>query len=431
MKRNVTVCVFWLTAFLFTPCRTQTLVEPPYLHTFGIRKATPALLFTFLGSTTEFDDPQGIATAKMKSRDDPKTHEDDDEVVVYGVNAGKNQIIYNATMWTLALYGSTGAGEGNFNAPAGIACDADGNVYVADCGNNRVVHLFNPKKEVRWAGAFTGRNQADPGLRGPCRVALDNVGRVFVSDSGNGRVAVFTSAGVPCRMYPARGDTFGFERGPVALAVADGLEPFSYFKGEQAFFCADRQGTRLWKIGFDGGVRKRVDLPPGHHAAYAAVDYYHSLWLTDTGRHCVLKYDHDLNPLDVFGSFGEGKNQFVEPRGIAIWKHYGQTFIAEKHGAQYFWVGTDCTAKSLRENGDNNYTLSLALTEYSFVSLFLPGRDTVWLARKAFARPGLRRIPVTDARDALAGGNRAVLRIEPTYSSYTFFKQDCPVAAGK
>lgn len=404
----------------------QPLVEPPYLHTFGICKATPASLFLFVGPTTFFDDPQGIATAKMKSRDDPKTDDDDDEVVVYGVNAGRNQLIYNTSMWTLGVYGAKGSGRGMFSSPTGVAIDADGNVYVADCGNNRIVHLFNPMREVRWVGAFTGTTRDDPGLKGPCRVSLDNRGRVFVSDSGNRRVAVFTSSGVLSAVYPAP-DKFRFERGPTMLAVADGSDLWSYFRGEKIVFCADQDGSRLWKINFDGNVARQILLPEGHHADYAAVDYYNSLWITDTKQHCILKYDHNLNLLGIFGSHGVGKNQFVEPRGIAIWKRFGQTFIAEKQGAQYFWVGTDCTAKSLRRIRDNNYTLSLVVPEYSLVSVFSAQRDTVWLVKKLMVNAGTATVPIIDINATISSGRSLVLRVEPTYSSYLYYKWDYPL----
>jgi hypothetical protein len=149
------------------------------------------------------------------------------------------------------------------------------------------------------------------------------------------------------------------------------------------------------------------------------------------GKHCILKYDHDLNLLDVFGSFGDGSKQFVEPRGIAIWKRFGQTFVAEKHGAQYYWVGTDCTAKNLRKIRDNNYTLSLTLTEYSFVSVYSPAADTVWMVRKLMANPGASTVPIVDVNGLISGGKPVFLRVEPTYSSYTYFKQEYPITVNK
>jgi DNA-binding beta-propeller fold protein YncE len=424
---KITVVLAILVAFSTAPC--QSLVEPPYLHSYGIRKATPAKLFMFFGPFVAFSDPQGVATAKMKSRDDPKTDKDDDEVVVYGVNSGRNQLIYNTSMWSLGLYGGKGSGKDQFMSPKGIAIDPDGNVYVADCGNNRIVHLFNPKSKVHWVNAFTGKTQSDHGLSSPSQVGLDKKGMVYVTDTGNRRVVVFMPDGTVSRIIPPAAGTIGFDQGPAMLAVADGSEEWSYFPREHVIFCADKNGTMLWKINFDGTLEKQALMPRGHFAGYAAVDYYHNLWVTDRENHCILKFDHDLNLLDIFGSYGTGRNQFVEPRGIAIWKRYGQTFVAEKDGAQYYWVGSDLKARSLRKNTGTTYTLSLALTEYSYVSLYSSAarKDTQWVFNRMMASAGNSDLAFEDPRHLIMQNRNCVVRIEPTYSSFSYLKLDLPV----
>ena len=136
---------------LITAIDSETLVFPPYGHSYGIRHAKPAHLFMLLGPRTFFDDPQGLATTRLEAWEDTTTKKDDDEVVVYGVNSGRHQIIYNTSMWTLGLYGEKGEGIDQF-AIKGVAADQR-NVYVADSGNNRVVHLLIPARN------FGGKNR--------------------------------------------------------------------------------------------------------------------------------------------------------------------------------------------------------------------------------------------------------------------------------
>jgi hypothetical protein len=421
-----------LLAFIAVLCTTVSipaqgsLVFPPYKHSYGIRKATPRHLFMFFGASTAFDDPQGLATVKMESRDDTASANDDDEVVVYGVNSGRHQLIYNTSMWGLALYGSKGSAKDQFLSPKGVACDAAGHVFVADWGNNRVVHLFNPKKKVAWVGSFNGVTGMT--LNGPQQVGVDEGGHVYVSDAGNRRIVVFSYEGKVVRTIPA--DTsFAFTDGPTTLAVADGDNRWSYFRNEQFIFCADSNGRRLWKIDFEGRVQTTVNVPAGFTAAYGATDYYHNFLITDTRNGCILKFDHNLALVDTFGTTGEEDNQFIEPRGIAIYKRYGQTFVAEKSGAQYYWVGSRLrNGVLMADDKGGKFALTTDLVEYSYLSLrLINGRDTLHLFDKRMVYPGLRQTYFMNAKPADPLKGTMELKIEPTYSSYTYNSWSYPI----
>lgn len=46
--------------------------------------------------------------------------------------------VYNADGEFLFKFGSHGEGNGQFNAPTGVAVDSNGNIIVADWGNSRI-----------------------------------------------------------------------------------------------------------------------------------------------------------------------------------------------------------------------------------------------------------------------------------------------------
>lgn len=91
-----------------------------------------------------------------------------------------------AAFGPLSSFGGLGAGPGQLSAPKQVAVDADGNLYVADSGNNRISVFAGDGTFLRTFG--------EGELSLPGDVALGG-SRAFVVDSGNDRIAVFTAAG--------------------------------------------------------------------------------------------------------------------------------------------------------------------------------------------------------------------------------------------
>lgn len=58
--------------------------------------------------------------------------------------------VFNADGEFLLKFGSNGEGNGQFNAPTGVAVDVNGNIIVADWGNSRiqVIKLQNMNRKV-------------------------------------------------------------------------------------------------------------------------------------------------------------------------------------------------------------------------------------------------------------------------------------------
>jgi DNA-binding beta-propeller fold protein YncE len=78
-------------------------------------------------------------------------------------------------------WGSEGSGPGQFNQPKGLALDLDGNVYVADSGNDRI-QMFDPD------GVFLGSMGNSHSLNNPEGVSVDSHYNVYVADTGNSRI---------------------------------------------------------------------------------------------------------------------------------------------------------------------------------------------------------------------------------------------------
>lgn len=88
------------------------------------------------------------------------------------------------------LWGTDGFGPGQFEAPAGAAVDEDGNLYVADRGNNRVQKFSADGQFIKQWGS-----SGDGYLRRPTGIALDGAGNIYVADTANKRVQKFDGSG--------------------------------------------------------------------------------------------------------------------------------------------------------------------------------------------------------------------------------------------
>jgi hypothetical protein len=340
-----------------------TFVFPAYKHTYGIRRAGPTELFLLVGFRVKFRSPQGLACVRLDAWEDPDDPHDDDELTVYGVNSGQNNIIFNRSMWKLGVYGIDEEDEQLLNRPNGICANSKGDVYVADTGNYRIVRLFNPEHNLEYVSSIGYKGNQSGQFDSPRDVALDNYGNLFVSDSGNHRIQVFDST-----------DTFLFEFsnngyliGPNGIAVTDILEKNSHIK-ESFLIVIDSLNSRINKFDLAGNLQNSVSMRDlGFNEVkleYACIDFHNHILITDSKNHCIHKFNHNLKFIVSFGKEGNDDHEFEKPTGITIHRRFGQLFVAEESGAQYYWVGTDILDFQSSQFKDN-VIFTLSITEPS------------------------------------------------------------------
>jgi tripartite motif-containing protein 71 len=136
---------------------------------------------SYLGSFATEGVPRGIAVTANGGR-------------TYVSDTANRITVYDPSGVEIEQFGGTGSKLGKLNAPAQMAIDAAGDLWIADRGNNRVQH-FGPD----------GERLATLGERGialgqfvhPTGVSVSCNGTLTVTDSDNNRVQQFALAAPP------------------------------------------------------------------------------------------------------------------------------------------------------------------------------------------------------------------------------------------
>lgn len=129
-------------------------------------------------------------------------------------------------------YADGPTGTSLFNRPESIAVDGNGNLYVADTGNQVIRKISPGGKVTTLAGRPGVRGSADGNVNlaefnDPGGIAVDRTGKVFVADSGNDTIRMITPAGVVATLAgtpsvggnaDGTGGAAAF-RGPLGIAV--------------------------------------------------------------------------------------------------------------------------------------------------------------------------------------------------------------------
>lgn len=407
-----------------------TLVYPPWHHCFGLHKVTQTHLNIFSAFKEEFENPQGLFCTKLISKDDSTADYDDDELTVFGLNAGTGHILYNSGLLSLKISDGSGKEVAGLRNPIDLTGNKYGKLFVADSGNNRIVCYKLVDDRLKPINIiFEYKNIP---FDTPSGVSLDG-DCLYVTDSGNDRIAVFK---VNDGVKEAQSN-FSPEPelvNPTAISIASETDEWLYYKD---YFMAvvDSFGQRLWKIPAEGEPKIfRYESEEGAGGfSHLDIDYYGNIYVTDTQQNKIHKFDRNLRYIVAIGGKSKEDISFDQPRGIAIYKRFGQIFVSERSGCQYFWVGTDLMRLKARkmtfDKGSGKFSLSLffLLTEYSMISIYIEtctGDERYTLFEDYLFPPGVHDKIIEGKLKELDHIDRDKVKIlaiiKPTYSSANY-----------
>jgi hypothetical protein len=199
---------------------------------------------------------------------------------VYVADDGQNRILARRPSGTLEVVAGTGkrgfAGDGRravdaeLSRPAGMIVAHDGTLYFADEGNNRV-RAISPKgiiRTVAGSGRFgwvqSGTHALAAALAGPAAVALGRDGRLYVAAAGWGEVLRLGPGGTLVKVAGIRGPAgiYGIGR-PATRASADGPVGLAFDRARDLFIAGFNTKTLLMVT--PGGTMR---LPAGTDGDY-------------------------------------------------------------------------------------------------------------------------------------------------------------------
>lgn len=225
--------------------------------------------------------------------------------------------------------------------PAGVAVDAEDNIYIADSEAGMVLVYNQYGQFVRYIGNFHGENMYER----PTGIAIDRkAGRLYLADTPRNLVFVLDLQGnVLKRLGKDRhGNGSGEFVSPTQIAVSD-----------HGIVILDAEGSRIQVLDFDGNriayYRVVVDPHPGADRENGlAVDREGNIYISYVARSIIAAYKPDGTPMGTFGQSGSRIGEFLAPKGLWVDAN-NRIYVSDTENArvQVFEVATTATAPTL------------------------------------------------------------------------------------
>ncbi len=321
------------------------------------------------------------------------------------------------------------ASASSLSGPSGVAVDANGNLYVATPGSNRVLGFSaagpngSAAKIVIGQPDFTTTTSntnafplASPStLASPQDVKVDANGNVYVADAGNNRVVVFPSGSKsadnvwgqndfvsngPNEVKPASLNypyqvAIDYSQSPFALYVSDTgnnrvliWKDSAHFRsGDPADLAIGQPNLSTAAANVDSGLAATPTSTSLSNPAGIAVSGNGTLYVADSANNRVLRYPRPVNqngriaPDAVIGQANFTSSTFAavnatsldRPTGLAIGPN-GDLFVSDSGNNRVleFSAGGGTGSAAIRVYGQQNLTSANRPTQISAQTLSAP-----------------------------------------------------------
>nr|MBN1229817.1 TIGR03663 family protein [Anaerolineae bacterium] len=245
----------------------------------------------------------------------------------HGISLGADGLIYvaDSNNHQIAVFNADGAyirsiATGALNEPWDVASAPTGSLYIADTWNHRVsAYASNGDYLLAWGYEGAGIPNDTSALWGPRAIAVDLEGDVYLSDTGNKRIMVYDPQGNYIRQIGVGGGLDGQLDEPAGLAF--GPDGFLYvadtWNQRIQVFTRDGLFIRQWLV--EAWYAQSNERP------YLDVDAYGRVYVTDPDASRVLVFSSQGQYLYSFGDF----TNIGQAGSIAVDIASGRMFVVD------------------------------------------------------------------------------------------------------
>ena len=195
--------------------------------------------------------------------------------------------------------------------PSDISVGPNGDIYLADGVNNRILVLEGKGREK----FFFGKQGTGPGeFTHPLGIDISDQGEVFIADSGNHRIQVFDLKGSFLRMFTVRAGPQEKPSDPVDV-LASSFKNYVYVSDNDnhKIRVYDKSGNFQFQWG-------KFGEGPGdfRYPGILAKNDNNEIYVVDVLNTRVQKFDPLGNYISDIGSWGVLQGQLFRPKGVAV-----------------------------------------------------------------------------------------------------------------
>ncbi|XP_070560146.1 tripartite motif-containing protein 2-like [Ptychodera flava] len=212
-------------------------------------------------------------------------------------------------------FGEKGSGIGQFNNIYGITMMRNGDVLVAEYGNQRL-QSFTVNGRHRKMFKFANVSNFKP-----YDAAVSVNGNVFTTDASKKQIIVCDENGELIRCFGK-----GKIKFPLGIAI-NAVNGRVYIVDHWAhcIHIYDQDGNHIKSFGSNGSQGGQFSYP-----WFVCIDNTGNVYVSDNNNHRIQVFNGDGQFLYTFGSPGSGDGQMNSPQGVAVDKH-GYVYVADNN----------------------------------------------------------------------------------------------------